>query len=171
MSASIFLKHMREWHKIYIRFRSLTLSIAGSIAGVLGLQNLDGFLFFFLSVMFVNLVLVFINAHGNPEEYFSLYPAPLLTTSLEKLVPSTAEKLRQPVPPLMRAMRITQWVIFQGLQENILAFILWWTFWHGIVHGKSIFVTWQCMTEMCHYRRTKWVAIPSHRHTPLIMVV
>lgn len=146
---------MRELIYTNFRFRSLTLSIAGSIAGVLGLQNLTGFLFFFLSVVFVNLILVFINTHGRPEEYFSLYPSPILTTALEKLVPATAEKLRQPVPPLMRAMRIAQWVVFQGLQENILAFILWWTFWHGIVHGMSITLTWQYMTELHHCRHIK----------------
>lgn len=155
MSVIMFLKPMRMSLLSNIRFRSLTLSIAGSIAGVLGLQNLSGFLFFFLSVVFVNVVLVFVQAHGKPEEYFSLYPAPVLTTALEKLVPSTAEKLRRPVSPVMKTLRIAQWIIFQGLQENILGFILWWTFWHGIVHGMSIHLMWQYMTEMYHCRHTK----------------
>ena len=42
-------------------FRSLTLSIAGAIAGVLGLQNLWGFGFFLVSVAFVNGMLLAVN--------------------------------------------------------------------------------------------------------------
>lgn len=114
----------------------------------MGLQNLDGFFFFLVSVVFVNLVLVCINAKGRPEDYFYIYPAPVLTTALDKLVPATAKKLRQPPSTFMRVLRIAQWAVFQGLQENILSFILWWTFWHGLVHGMSFYLTWQSMTEM-----------------------
>ena len=49
-------------------FRSLTLSIAGAIAGVLGLQNLWGFGFFLVSVAFVNVMLIAVNTSYKPEQ-------------------------------------------------------------------------------------------------------
>lgn len=122
-------------HLLTTRFRSMTLSIAGSVAGVLGLQNLAGFAFFAASVVFVNLVFIFVCAQGKPELYFSLYPSPVLTTALEKLIPSKAAQLRKPAAPHTKIFRLGVWIIWQGLQENLLSFILWWTFWHGIVHG------------------------------------
>lgn len=116
-------------------FRSLALSIAGAVAGVLGLQNLWGFGFFAISVVFVNLVLIAVNTGYRPELFFVLVPSPVLTTSMEKLVPGKAEQLRKPLPSIKRLAYMAQWVVVQGAQENLLSFILWWTLWFGLVHG------------------------------------
>jgi ER membrane protein complex subunit 6 len=120
-------------------FRSLTLSIAGAIAGVLGLQNLWGFGFFLVSVAFVNVMLIAVNTSYKPEQYFVIVPPPVLTTALERLVPSKAEQLRKPQSLIRRAVFLGQWVLFQGAQENILSFMLWWTLWFGLVHGMCVF--------------------------------
>ncbi|WFD47825.1 hypothetical protein GLX27_002488 [Malassezia furfur] len=115
-------------------FRSLTLSIAGSIAGVLGLQNLAGFGFFVLSVVFLNTVLLLVNAKGRPHAYFVLGSAPMTTDASERLVPAKAAQLRTPATPAQRARQLALWVLLQGAQENMLSFLLWWTFWYAIVH-------------------------------------
>ena len=81
-------------------FRSLALSIAGAVAGVLGLQNLWGFGFFAISVVFVNLVLIAVNTGYRPELFFVLVPSPVLTTSMEKFLPGKAEQLRKPLPSI-----------------------------------------------------------------------
>ncbi|WFD17041.1 hypothetical protein MARU1_003088 [Malassezia arunalokei] len=120
-------------------FRSLTLSIAGAIAGVLGLQNLWGFGFFLASVAFVNVMLIAVNTSYKPEQYFVIVPPPVLTTALERLVPSKAEQLRKPQSLIRRAVFLGQWILFQGAQENILSFMLWWTLWFGLVHGMCVF--------------------------------
>lgn len=113
------------------------MSIAGSIAGVLGLQNLAGFGFFVLSVVFLNTVLLLVNAKGRPHAYFVLGSAPMTTDASERLVPAKAAQLRTPATPAQRARQLSLWVLLQGAQENILSFLLWWTFWYAIVHGTS----------------------------------
>lgn len=116
-------------------FRSLTLSLAGAIAGVLGLQNLSGFAFFLCSVVFVNAVLVLVNAKGDPRAFFVLGSLPAITDPSERLLPAKAAQLRAPPTPVQSALQLSRWVLLQGAQENALSFLLWWTFWYGIVHG------------------------------------
>ncbi|WFD01490.1 hypothetical protein MOBT1_000155 [Malassezia obtusa] len=115
-------------------FRSLTLSIAGSIAGVLGLQNLAGFAFFVLSVAFLNTILLVVNAKGRPSDYFIMGSSPVITDASERLVPSKAAQLRAPPTPVQHGLQLAGWVLLQGAQENVLSFLLWWTFWYAIVH-------------------------------------
>ncbi|WFD31837.1 hypothetical protein MSPP1_002877 [Malassezia sp. CBS 17886] len=114
--------------------RSMTLSVAGATAGVLGLKNLTGFAFFFVSVVFVNSVLLLVNAHGAPSRYFVLAMPPATTHPGEQLVPAKAAELRKKPAPAAVALNIARWVLFQGVQDNMLSYVLWWTFWYGIIH-------------------------------------
>lgn len=82
--------------------RSTGLSIAGSVAGVLGLTNLHGLWFYALSVLLVNAAVLLVNAKGKPARYLQNHS------------------------------------VLDGAQENAFSFVLWWTFWYGIVHGKLI---------------------------------
>ena len=113
----------------------MTLSLAGAIAGVLGLQNLSGFAFFLCSVVFVNAVLVLVSAKGDPRAFFVLGSLPAITDPSERLLPAKAAQLRAPPTPVQSALQLARWVLLQGAQENALSFLLWWTFWYGIVHG------------------------------------
>lgn len=107
------------------------------MAGVLGLQNLAGFGFLVASVIVCNLVLIFVMAHGQPGTYFDLRPAPVFASELECLIPDKAAQLRQPMSTSATLLRLARFVVWQGLPENVLGFILWWTFWFGIVHGTQ----------------------------------
>jgi len=114
--------------------RSTTLTIAGSVAGVLGLKNIAGFAFFWGSVVFINTVILFVNAQAQPDRYFVMYSPPLAANALETLAPSKVEQLRAPPSSSRRLLALMWWMAVQGAQENLLPFITWWTFWHGIVH-------------------------------------
>lgn len=131
-------------------FRSLTLSLAGCTAGVLGLENVAGFVFFTLSVVFVNTILLLVNAKARPEMYFVLGSPPVITDASERLLPAKAAQLRTPPTPSKRALQLAQWVALQGAQENVLSFLLWWTFWYAIVHGTSLSASYQCMISGIH---------------------
>jgi len=50
--------------------RSTVASISGAIAGVLGLTNLTGFAFYFLTSAVVGLVIVIANGKREPSLYF-----------------------------------------------------------------------------------------------------
>ncbi|WFD35215.1 hypothetical protein MCUN1_002065 [Malassezia cuniculi] len=113
--------------------RSLTLSIAGSVAGVLGLNNLAGFAFYGISVAFVNTVIALVLARGQLERYF-VVSAPPVPDAAEALTPKSAARLRAPRSAGSKAFSTIKWILLQGAQANVLSFVLWWTFWYGIVH-------------------------------------
>src|SRR5436305_2038911 len=50
--------------------RSLTASIFGIAAGILGLESYMGFLFYFLGTSFVSMLLTTLLMNGKPTEYF-----------------------------------------------------------------------------------------------------
>lgn len=77
-----------------------------------------------------------------------MYSPPLAANALETLAPSKVEQLRAPPSSSRRLLALMWWMAVQGAQENLLSFITWWTFWHGIVHGmyQSLLLT-QCTTR------------------------
>ena len=128
--------------------RSTALSVAGGAAGVLGLTNWLGFGFYIISVLFTNLLVLGINANGSPSKYFispsppakPLTPSPAASTtsknSKTKSVSATGPALT--IDPRSGSFSVQDVAGFlvNGLTENAFSFILWWTFWFGIVHGK-----------------------------------
>ncbi|KAK0528449.1 hypothetical protein OC834_003386 [Tilletia horrida] len=89
--------------------RSTALSLAGASAGVLGLRNLSGFYFFALTLLLTNALLLAYNARAQPKRY------------IPHLGPEDAR------PGVVG-------LALQGGQENLFSYVLWWTFWYGIVH-------------------------------------
>ncbi|KAL9931185.1 hypothetical protein V8E36_009952 [Tilletia maclaganii] len=89
--------------------RSTALSLAGASAGVLGLRNLSGFYFFGLTLLLTNALLLVYNARSQPRKY----------------IPHMGPEASR--PGLVG-------LALQGGQENLFSFVLWWTFWFGIVH-------------------------------------
>jgi len=50
--------------------RSLTASLFGIAAGILGLESYPGFLFYLLGTLFVSRLIFFQRAEGQPSRYF-----------------------------------------------------------------------------------------------------
>ena len=133
------------------RVRSTALSVAGSVAGVLGLTNWLGFGFYIISVLLTNSLVLTINANGSPSKYFispsppakPLVSSPNSSTSSKKGSTETASSAGPTIDPRSGSFS-TQDVagfLINGLTENAFSFILWWTFWFGIVHGESALET------------------------------
>ncbi|KAK0548561.1 hypothetical protein OC845_003505 [Tilletia horrida] len=89
--------------------RSTSLSLAGATAGVLGLRNLSGFYFFGAALLLTNSLLLLYNARSAPRKY----------------IPFLGPEESRPG---------TLGLLVSGGQENLFSFVLWWTFWFGIVH-------------------------------------
>ncbi|KAI5480611.1 hypothetical protein MNV49_000307 [Pseudohyphozyma bogoriensis] len=51
--------------------KSTSSSISGAVAGVLGLTNLSGFLFYLVSSVAVGIVFAALNCKGRPAAYFA----------------------------------------------------------------------------------------------------
>lgn len=118
------------------RLRSLTLSIAGATAGVLGLTNAQGFGFYAASVVLVNALILVVNARMQPSDYFILSGS-TSTDPAEELAAANTAKEREPRTPIESAWELSKFIVLQGAQDNLLSFILWWTFFYAIVHGMS----------------------------------
>ena len=56
--------------QVVSQIRSLTASLFGVAAGVLGLESLQGFLFYFLGTIFISQMISSVLAHGEPDRYF-----------------------------------------------------------------------------------------------------
>ena len=52
------------------QIRSLTASIFGVAAGVLGLESLQGFLFYFLGTIFISQLISSLLAKSEPDRFF-----------------------------------------------------------------------------------------------------
>ncbi|CBQ69108.1 conserved hypothetical protein [Sporisorium reilianum SRZ2] len=128
--------------------RSTALSVAGGVAGVLGLTNWLGFGFYVVSVLLTNLIVLGVNANGTPSKFF-ISPSPPAKPLASSSAPSTSAHSKsakgKPASAAKPALTIdprsgsfsTQDVagfLVNGLTENAFSFILWWTFWFGIVH-------------------------------------
>ncbi|KAJ1021210.1 hypothetical protein NDA18_005451 [Ustilago nuda] len=126
--------------------RSTALSVAGSVAGVLGLTNWIGFGFYIVSVLLTNSLVLLINANGTPSKYFisPSPPAKPLTSSkspaatnknvkVKTVSPSEPSVSIDPRSGSFSAQDVAGFLA-NGLTENAFSFILWWTFWFGIVY-------------------------------------
>ncbi|ETS60298.1 hypothetical protein PaG_05853 [Moesziomyces aphidis] len=112
--------------------RSTALSVAGSVAGVLGMTNWLGFGFYAISVLVTNVLVLVVNANRTPSKYFitpSPPSKPLSTTTKGK----TGEVKIDPRSGSFTTQDTAAFLV-SGLTENAFSFILWWTFWYGIVH-------------------------------------
>ncbi len=122
--------------------RSISLSVAGAVTGVLGMTNFLGFAFYIVSVLLTNLLILGINASVHPSKYFispSPPTKPLSSTSSSKAVTKAVKEMTiDPRSGSFAPMDVAGFLV-NGLTENAFSFILWWTFWFGIVHGKSCF--------------------------------
>ncbi|TKY89003.1 hypothetical protein EX895_002244 [Sporisorium graminicola] len=130
--------------------RSTALSVAGGVAGVLGMTNWLGFGFYVVSVLLTNLIVLGINANVTPSKFFisPSPPAKPLTSSPSSNTATTAASKTTKVKSAGSAKQALSidprsgsfspkdvaGFLVNGLTENAFSFILWWTFWFGIVH-------------------------------------
>ena len=56
--------------QVISQIRSLTASLFGVAAGVLGLESLQGFFFYFLGTIFISQLISSLLANGEPDRYF-----------------------------------------------------------------------------------------------------
>ncbi|PWY97989.1 hypothetical protein BCV70DRAFT_218829 [Testicularia cyperi] len=123
--------------------RSTSLSVAGSVAGVLGLTNFSGFGFYMISVLAVNLIVLAINAHGAPSRYLITPSPPRVSLLKSSASGSSAKSVSKSaaggttIDPRSGEFSPQDKLGFliTGLTDNAFSYILWWTFWYGIVHG------------------------------------
>ncbi|KAJ1017866.1 hypothetical protein NDA16_005182 [Ustilago loliicola] len=127
--------------------RSTALSVAGSVAGVLGLTNWIGFGFYIVSVLLTNSLVLLINANGSPSKYFISPSPPVKPLTSPSKSPSASNKnvkaktvggsgpsmTIDPRSGSFSAQDVAGFLM-NGLTKNAFSFILWWTFWFGIVH-------------------------------------
>lgn len=111
------------------------------------MTNWLGFGFYIVSVLLTNVIVLGINANGSPSKYFITPSPPLkpLASQPTAAAPSKNSKVKtlgstkQPltIDPRSGSFSAKDVVSFlaNGLTENAFSFILWWTFWFGIVHG------------------------------------
>ncbi|PFH48996.1 hypothetical protein AMATHDRAFT_148662 [Amanita thiersii Skay4041] len=52
-----------------ITVKFLAACFTGAAAGILGLENWSGFLFFLLSTVFTTICIYFLNCHGKPQKF------------------------------------------------------------------------------------------------------
>ena len=117
---------------------------------MLGLTNWLGFGFYVLSVLFTNSLVLAINAESSPSKYFISPSPPSRPLSTSESSGSTSSKNSKvkvaaggsaslsidPRSGSFSAQDVASFLV-NGLTENAFSFILWWTFWFGIVHGRS----------------------------------
>ncbi|TGZ83264.1 hypothetical protein EX30DRAFT_394488 [Ascodesmis nigricans] len=56
--------------RIVTDIRSLTSSVCGIAAGILGLESYAGFVFYLVGSVFVSMLMLFLVADGKPGKYF-----------------------------------------------------------------------------------------------------
>ncbi|CDR88936.1 uncharacterized protein SPSC_05768 [Sporisorium scitamineum] len=128
--------------------RSTALSVAGGVAGVLGMTNWLGFGFYIVSVLLTNLLVLGINANGTPSKFF-ISPSPPAQPFTSSSANNTASISKNTKAKSAGSAKQTLTIdprsgsfstkdvagfLVNGLTENAFSFILWWTFWFGIVH-------------------------------------
>ncbi|CAH7676816.1 hypothetical protein PPACK8108_LOCUS11924 [Phakopsora pachyrhizi] len=84
--------------------------IAGSLAGVLGLTNHHGLIFYLISSIITSLIIIIVSSTN-------------LLNRDQNLSNSEAVYFRS---------KITLWSV--GLVDNVFGYLLWWTLFYGLVH-------------------------------------
>lgn len=90
----------------------------------------------------MNTAIALVLARGNLERYFVVSNPPV-PDAAEALTPKMAARLRTPPSTGMRVFATGKWILLQGAQTNVLSFVLWWTFWYGIVHGALLLTVYE----------------------------
>ncbi|BGP16431.1 hypothetical protein JCM10213_004013 [Rhodosporidiobolus nylandii] len=83
--APVYLPSLVHNSKSLYYVKSTTALCAGATAGLLGLTNLVGFAFFFLTVFAVGGAFAAVNCAGKPGRYFLKASEPLLAGTLGNL--------------------------------------------------------------------------------------
>ncbi|GAA5904119.1 hypothetical protein JCM5296_000338 [Sporobolomyces johnsonii] len=83
--SPIYLHNLQHNNKSLYYVKSTTACIAGATAGLLGLTNLVGFAFFFLTALLVGGAFATVNCAGQPARYFVTAREPLVSGLLENL--------------------------------------------------------------------------------------
>lgn len=88
----------------------------------------------------VSSAVILLNARAQPSKYL-LDPAVMRIKSRNakvrekaKAVSSQQGQSADGAGPGAQAWMWMKLVFMEGAQENVLSYILWWTFWYGIVH-------------------------------------
>jgi ER membrane protein complex subunit 6 len=105
--------------QILSQIRSLTSLLLGVAAGILGLESQWGFLFYFVSQIFISGLIHFLLAQGQPDEYFA-GSGPVMTASGQ-------QKSKE---------RVGAWReiwLGSGLFEGLSGFVLGWAGVGGVV--------------------------------------
>ncbi|PPQ73818.1 hypothetical protein CVT24_012249 [Panaeolus cyanescens] len=103
----------------------ISACFTGAAAGILGLQNLQGFLFFIASTLLTSALTYVINLNGRPSRY------------LVGFHQAASGKPGQS-PGLMASLSGALELLNPG-QDNAFTFVLMWTLFYGIVHGGFVF--------------------------------
>lgn len=125
--------------------RSVVTSVAGSLAGVLGLINLTGFYLYLGTILFTNLAILLFNVHFDPQRYlFSFNPVPV-----EKKGQDQGGKLDSNGKNSSLLQLTWPYLSFllEGAQEMAFGYVLWWTLWTALIHGAYEFVTLYSVEE------------------------
>ncbi|PWN54367.1 hypothetical protein IE53DRAFT_323196 [Violaceomyces palustris] len=118
--------------------RSTSLSVAGSVAGVLGLTNFSGFYFYLFSLLLVNGCILLINAKAQPSKYF--IAGPKQSGASSRLGSSSVgdqgvdSKRRSTIRPkslggggggnVLTALDLAKLTV-EGAQDNAFSYVLW----------------------------------------------
>ncbi|GAA5874800.1 hypothetical protein JCM16303_002988 [Sporobolomyces ruberrimus] len=81
----VYLPNLQHNNKSLYYVKSTTACLAGSTAGILGLTNTIGFLFFFLTALSTGTVFALLNCRSKPGKYFLTKKEPVLSGLAENL--------------------------------------------------------------------------------------
>ncbi|EPQ27811.1 uncharacterized protein PFL1_04556 [Pseudozyma flocculosa PF-1] len=113
--------------------RSTSLSIAGSVAGILGLTNFSGLYLYALSLVVTNILILTINAKSTPQRYFVQPFSSPSSSSSPNAAPGKGAARKAATSEKWGTKQVVS-TLFDGAQENGFSFVLWWTFWFAVVH-------------------------------------
>lgn len=124
-------------HAVIASIRQVSLLAAGSAAGVLGLTNFTGFGFFLVAQLAISLSIISLAASGKPSTYL-LDPASVNWDAMRVKVNASANLVKglaaAPPGPATQVWAWAKFILLDGLVDNFLSYVLWWTFWSAIVH-------------------------------------
>ncbi|GAA5925557.1 Emc6p [Sporobolomyces koalae] len=81
----VYAPNLQHNNKALYYVKSTTACIAGATAGLLGLTNTIGFVFFFVTAFATGLLFALFNCHSQPSKFFLTAREPILGGVLENL--------------------------------------------------------------------------------------
>lgn len=112
----------------------MVTSVAGSLAGVLGLINLTGFYLYLGTILFTNLAILLFNVHFDPQRYLFSFN----TVPTEKKVHIKTERNHNSSTIFQSGWPYLTFIL-EGAQEMAFGYVLWWTLWTALIHGTYTF--------------------------------